>query len=151
MPTWLHSHWSTSTQSALTITPETDHEKIRKTNRGILSEIILTLGKSRTVESFLKYAAKTRRFQVIVAETGPEYAGQELAVSLAAAGLDTTLIPDSAIFAVMSRVNKVILGCHAGTSSISIIGIASYIVFVFPFYLACIPLYYAYPSLRPQQ
>lgn len=77
------------------------------------NEIILTLGKSRTVENFLKYAAKTRRFQVIVAETSPVYSGHEMAVSLASAGIETTLIPDAAIFAVMSRVNKVILGCHA--------------------------------------
>jgi translation initiation factor eIF-2B subunit beta len=35
------------------------------------NEIILTLGMSKTVESFLKLAAKHRTFQVIVAETAP--------------------------------------------------------------------------------
>lgn len=37
-----------------------------------------------------------------------------MARSLGAAGIDTTLITDSAVFAIMSRVNKVILGTHAG-------------------------------------
>ncbi|KAJ3325510.1 GCD complex subunit gcd7, partial [Blyttiomyces sp. JEL0837] len=36
-----------------------------------------------------------------------------MALALSQAGIDTTLITDSAIFAVMSRVNKVILGTHA--------------------------------------
>jgi translation initiation factor eIF-2B subunit beta len=35
------------------------------------SEVIMTIGKSRTVEDFLVRAAKTRKFQVIVAETSP--------------------------------------------------------------------------------
>ena len=75
------------------------------------NEVILTLGKSRTVEQFLKSAAeKGRKFQVIVAECAPYYHGQMLATSLAQAKIQTTLIPDSAIFAVMSRVNKVIIG-----------------------------------------
>lgn len=57
----------------------------------------------------------------MVAEGAPRHGGQELAKLLAKEGLHTTLIPDSAIFAMMARVNKVptraILcrGCHAGT------------------------------------
>lgn len=39
----------------------------------LFSEIILTLGMSRTVEAFLKAAAHHRNFTVIVAETGPSY------------------------------------------------------------------------------
>lgn len=77
------------------------------------NEVILTLGQSRTVEQFLKSAAeKGRKFQVIVAECAPYYHGQRLAKNLASARIQTTLIPDSAIFAVMSRVNKVIIGTH---------------------------------------
>ena len=38
--------------------------------------------------------------------------GQELATNLAKAGIETTVITDSAVFAVMSRVNKVIIGTH---------------------------------------
>ena len=39
--------------------------------------------------------------------------GQELAVCLAGENIDTTLITDSAIFAMMARVNKVIIGTHS--------------------------------------
>jgi len=75
----------------------------------------MTFGKSRTVEEFLKSAAKTRKFQVIVAESSPSNCGHEMALALSKAGIDTTLIPDSAIFAIMARVNKVIVGTHSGT------------------------------------
>lgn len=37
------------------------------------NEIILTIGKSNTVEKFLKSAAKSRKFQVIVVEGAPQY------------------------------------------------------------------------------
>lgn len=42
------------------------------------------------------------------------YDGHEMAVELSRAGIETTVITDSAIYGVMSRVNKVILGAHAG-------------------------------------
>lgn len=77
------------------------------------NEVIMTIGKSRTVEQFLKNAARRRTFSVIVAEGAPFYKGQELAKSLAQAGIETTVITDSAVFAIMSRVNKVIMGTHA--------------------------------------
>ncbi|ELT91105.1 hypothetical protein CAPTEDRAFT_162605, partial [Capitella teleta] len=76
------------------------------------NEVIMTAGKSTTVETFLKKAAKKRKFQVIVAECAPFFHGQELAVSLAKANIETTVITDSAVFAMMSRVNKVIIGTH---------------------------------------
>ena len=71
------------------------------------NEIVLTIGRSRTVERFLKFAAKTRKFSVIVAEAGPVFSGQAMAAALAAAKIPTTVITDSAIFAMMARVNKV--------------------------------------------
>lgn len=39
--------------------------------------------------------------------------GHKLAADLATANIATTLIPDSAIFAMMARVNKVIIGTHS--------------------------------------
>lgn len=45
--------------------------------------------------------------QVIVAEGAPGYGGHRMAAELARAGLHTTAIADSAIFALMARVNKV--------------------------------------------
>ncbi len=38
------------------------------------------------------------------------YSGHEMAKNLAQMGIETTVIPDSAIFAVMPRVTKVLLG-----------------------------------------
>jgi translation initiation factor eIF-2B subunit beta len=35
------------------------------------NEVIMTYGKSRTVEEFLKAAARKRKFEVIVAESAP--------------------------------------------------------------------------------
>lgn len=45
--------------------------------------------------------------QVIVAECAPSFQGQRMAVSLAKDKIPTTVITDSAVFAMMSRVNKV--------------------------------------------
>jgi translation initiation factor eIF-2B subunit beta len=42
------------------------------------------------------------------------YLGHEQAAALVTAGIETTLIPDAAIFAVMSRMNKVVMGAHGG-------------------------------------
>lgn len=81
-------------------------------------EIILTLGRSKVIESFLRHAAigsKTgrRKFIVIVVELAPFYSGHEMAKSLDKSGISTLIIPDSAVFAIMSRVNKVIIGTHS--------------------------------------
>lgn len=76
------------------------------------NEIIMTIGRSNLVEEFFKKAAATRAFEVIVAEGGPTLDGHEMAVNLAKAKIKTTLISDVAIFAMMSRVNKVIIGTH---------------------------------------
>ncbi|KAI8811048.1 hypothetical protein BJ742DRAFT_148834 [Cladochytrium replicatum] len=88
------------------------------------NEIIMTAGNSKTVELFLKEVAKVRKFQLIVAETAPQFDGQHLAASLASAGIDTTVITDSAVFAVMSRVNKVILGTNAVTPNGGLVAIS---------------------------
>ncbi|KAJ1975970.1 GCD complex subunit gcd7 [Dimargaris cristalligena] len=77
------------------------------------NEVIMTCGYSKTVESFLKFAAKKRKFKVIVAECAPTFQGHQTALALTAAGIDTTVIPDASVFAMMARVNKVILGTSA--------------------------------------
>ncbi|KAJ2158050.1 GCD complex subunit gcd7 [Coemansia sp. RSA 552] len=75
------------------------------------NEIILTCGRSRTVEKFLLKAAGKRKFHVIVTECAPTYEGHEQARRLAdCPNIDVVVVPDSAVFAIMSRVNKVILG-----------------------------------------
>ncbi|EJD39997.1 nagb/rpia/CoA transferase-like protein [Auricularia subglabra TFB-10046 SS5] len=94
---------------------ETVYENVGKNAKDHIhsDEIILTIGRSRTIEAFLKTASHTRKFTVIVAETAPSYSGRDMAASLAAQGISTVLVPDSAIFALLSRVNKVLLGAHA--------------------------------------
>ena len=96
------------------------------------NEIILTHTSSITVQKFLLKAAAKRKFTVIHAEAFPNdhesthatVVGQAnderdegsrselLQRSLTAAGITVILIPDSAVYALMSRVNKVILDTH---------------------------------------
>lgn len=96
-------------------------------------EVILTYSSSTTVQRFLLKAAAKRKFTVIHAEsypnnhhkvhtliTGSQHSTNDDALptetlhkTLTAAGITVVLIPDSAIFAIMSRVHKVILGTHA--------------------------------------
>eukprot|EP00850_Spirogloea_muscicola_P005630 SM000026S08879 [mRNA] locus=s26:188853:191332:- [translate_table: standard] len=77
------------------------------------NEVILTVGRSPTLLKFFKEAKKKRLFQVVVAEGAPRYDGQILAKELAAVGVQTTSITDSAIFAMMARINMVIVAAHA--------------------------------------
>jgi len=99
------------------------------------NEIILTHSSSRTVQAFLLFAAKKRKFTVIHAESYPNdhiathdtilhgaprddgEAADPLDEDnrfkpLTDAGITVILIPDSAVFALMSRVNKVLLATH---------------------------------------
>ena len=95
------------------------------------NEVILTLGKSETVQAFLKNAARKRKFHVIVVENEPYLEGHEVASNLSKIGLDVTLIPDSSIFTIISRVNTIIIGtqgifangglkAHVGTLSLAL-------------------------------
>lgn len=88
------------------------------------NEVIMTIGKSNTVAQFLINAARKRQFQVIVAEAAPNYGGHQMVKTLAAAGIETLLIPDSSVYALMARVNKVIIGCHAVTANGGLIAMA---------------------------
>ena len=77
---------------------------------------MLFQGKSRTVEAFLKAAKETRSITVVVVEGAPKYQGHEMARNLGNANIATTLVHDSAVFAIMGRVHKVILGTHSVTA-----------------------------------
>lgn len=74
------------------------------------AEVVLTMGKSRTVEAFLLGAIKTRSFHVVIVESAPKYDGHELAKTLGNVGISTMVIHDSAVFAMMGRVHKVVIG-----------------------------------------
>ncbi|KAL1639802.1 GCD complex subunit gcd7 [Diplodia intermedia] len=95
-------------------------------------EIILTHTSSMTIQKFLLTAAKKRKFTVIHVEAYPNDSDNTHATiltgrkrdeededsderfkPLTAAGITVILVPESAVFAIMSRVNKVILATHA--------------------------------------
>ncbi|KAL3424350.1 initiation factor 2 subunit family protein [Phlyctema vagabunda] len=99
------------------------------------NEIILTHSSSMSVQKFLLKAAEKRKFTVIVTESYPndheathaaitgkttqdQVDGDEMSPSafikpLSSAGITVVLMTDATIFAIMSRVNKVILATHA--------------------------------------
>jgi len=79
------------------------------------NEIVLTIGNSKTVEKFLsKAAAKREGLEVFVCEAAPCYEGQKFALHIASKDqCKVTVVTDAAVFALMSRVNKVIIGAHA--------------------------------------
>ncbi|KAH9928477.1 eukaryotic translation initiation factor 2B beta subunit [Epithele typhae] len=94
---------------------ETVYDNVSKNAKDHIhsDEIILTIGHSKTVEAFLRSAGHYRNYTAIVAETAPSYQGHDMARALSAAGISTYLVPDSSIYAILSRVNKLILGAHA--------------------------------------
>eukprot|EP01065_Artemidia_motanka_P033420 TRINITY_DN40417_c0_g1_i1.p1 TRINITY_DN40417_c0_g1~~TRINITY_DN40417_c0_g1_i1.p1 ORF type:complete len:424 (+),score=141.60 TRINITY_DN40417_c0_g1_i1:58-1329(+) len=80
-------------------------------------DVLLTFGRSSTVEKFLIFAGGERKgkrlnFEVFVCEAAPDCSGHLLVAKLSEAGIKATLIPDSAAFAVMGRISKVIVGTH---------------------------------------
>ncbi|KAK0069931.1 translation initiation factor eIF-2B subunit beta [Biomphalaria pfeifferi] len=78
------------------------------------NDVVLTIGRSRTVEALFKHAAsKGIKFQVLVSECAPFYKGHEMAKNLAQAKINTTLITECQIGIVMPRVNKVVIGTHS--------------------------------------
>jgi translation initiation factor eIF-2B subunit beta len=77
------------------------------------NEIILTFGFSRTVAQFLLRAKEKRDYHVVVAEGAPTLQGHGMALELARAGIPTTAIADAAVYAMMARVNKVVISAHA--------------------------------------
>ena len=77
------------------------------------NEVIMTCGYSATLYEFFKKPGESLTFQVFVAESAPSFAGHRMAKELAQANIEATVVTDSAIFALMARVNKVILPCHA--------------------------------------
>ena len=98
------------------------------------NEVILTHSSSQSVQKFLLKAAEKRKFTVIVAESYPndheathsavtgkvsqDIEGDDMSTEsflkpLSTAGITVILMTDASIFAIMSRVNKVILATHA--------------------------------------
>ncbi|KAI9026876.1 hypothetical protein DFJ74DRAFT_522841 [Hyaloraphidium curvatum] len=76
------------------------------------NEVILTLGYSRAVFQFLR-AARSRRITVFVAENAPSLDGQKMVEHLQQASIDASLVTDSACFALMPRVHRVLIAANA--------------------------------------
>ena len=62
------------------------------------------------------------RFEVFVAEAAPECTGHAMAKELSEVGIRTTVISDAAIFALMARVDKVIIGTTAVMANGGLLG-----------------------------
>lgn len=80
------------------------------------NEVLLTATPtSDTVLQFLIKAGLKRKFTVLVTESYPNDVEEahKLVKALAQHNIESVLIPDSTVFAVMSRVGKVILGANA--------------------------------------
>ena len=92
------------------------------------NEVVLTYGASETVQAFLLKAASKRKFTVINVECYPNHHTEahkyatgantsdetgSMKKSLTGLGIEVVVVPDSNIYALMSRVNKVILPTHA--------------------------------------
>lgn len=78
------------------------------------NETILTLGYSYTIEQFFRHAAKKkRRFHVFILEDAPLFTGRKMAAALSEFSISVTVVTDSAVFAIMARVNKIIIGARS--------------------------------------
>ncbi|KAL8702200.1 MAG: hypothetical protein Q9224_000115 [Gallowayella concinna] len=94
-------------------------------------EMVLTHTPSMTVQKFFLKAAAKRKFTVVYAETSPndhqathvtatpdsvrdeaEENSERFLKSMTMAGVTVILVPFSAVFALMSRINKVVLDTH---------------------------------------
>lgn len=89
---------------------------------------ILTHSRSRVVLKTLKFAVKqSKRFEVYVTKSAPDQSGERLCKELTEAGIQCTVILDSAIAYVMEKVDFVMVGAEGVVESGGIINkIGSY-------------------------
>lgn len=83
------------------------------------NDILLTYGESDMVFSFIDSAHKGvedhkgKAFQVYVCEAAPLFTGHKTAARMQEAGIPCSLITDASVYALMSRVDKVIISTQA--------------------------------------
>ncbi|KAB2625686.1 translation initiation factor eIF-2B subunit beta-like [Pyrus ussuriensis x Pyrus communis] len=100
-----------------------------KTCHEQIADLMVELIHQKTVKKFLCAAKKKRPFQVFVAEGAPKYLGHVIVKELAAKGIQITMITNSSVFAMISRVNMVIVGVHAVTANGGVIAsVGTYMV-----------------------
>ncbi|TIB07456.1 hypothetical protein E3P89_03829 [Wallemia ichthyophaga] len=104
---------------------ETTYEQVSKnaSNHIKSTDVILTIGKSKTAESFIKSAATTSGgLMVYVAENAPLFNGKDMVKSLEQVkGVKVIMISDSTIYSLMPRITKVVIGTHVVLSNGGII------------------------------
>lgn len=77
-------------------------------------ECILVIGQSYTIQNFIALAAKKIRFNVIIATEGQNMVGHSMATTLSSLNnISVTLIPDYAVYSIMSKVHKVLFSPQA--------------------------------------
>lgn len=90
-------------------------------NHFLLSgDIILTLGCSTSVVRFLSMQKKG--ITVVLPERGPEYDGHVMAERLREQGITVMVIPDSAVFAILPKISKIIVPARAVLANGGIVG-----------------------------
>ena len=77
------------------------------------NDIILTANHSDQLEELFIEASKTKKFKVYVTESAPSLSGLIQAKTLKKNNIDVTVIQDSAVYAIMPKVNKIIIGTRA--------------------------------------
>lgn len=85
-------------------------------------DVILTYGRSSTIEQALLLAAQTVRFTVVVVDSGPLYEGRGLQWRLQQRGLKTSYVLLSAVCATMPRISKVVIGAAAVLQNGQVVG-----------------------------
>jgi len=74
---------------------------------------VLTHSRSRVVADLLKRAAaESKRLNVFVTQSAPDESGEEMKATLEAAGIQTTVILDSAVAYIMEKVDIVLVGAE---------------------------------------
>lgn len=76
-------------------------------------DVILTANYSDQLYFFLKKASENLKFTVIVAESYPSLKGEEMAFKLNSININSVIISDSSVFAVMPKITKVMIGTRA--------------------------------------
>jgi len=76
-------------------------------------DVIFTHSQSSVIQRVLCEAAGSKSFQVIVSESRPLMEGRDTALALVSAGVETTLIVDSALMLYLPRCTKVFVGADA--------------------------------------
>jgi translation initiation factor eIF-2B subunit beta len=101
---------------------EATYENIAKHSSRFLvaREVVMTLGRSQAVAAFLTQHRTDAT--IVVPERAPEYDGWSVAAALQRHGLRVMVIPDSAIFAILPKITKIIVAAHAVLANGGIVG-----------------------------